>query len=82
MSPDNPSFYSSEFMNINLLTITFIKCLCGSSFRVSIELSGTLFRGFCFYCGPDLYFLLLWLSEEMIDIPDLRHRAERREEPG
>ena len=31
------------------------------------------------YCGPD--FLLLGLRQEMIDIPDLRHWAERRLEP-
>ena len=31
------------------------------------------------YCGPD--FLLLGLRQEMIDIPDFRHRAERRLEP-
>ena len=31
------------------------------------------------YCGRD--FLLLGLRQEMIDIPDLRHRAERRLEP-
>ena len=83
---DNPSFYSSEFMNINLLTITSIKCLCVSTFKVSIEYSGTLFWRILLwleiYCGRD--FLLLRLSQEMIDIPDLRHRAlggERTSEP-